>query len=160
MSSAIFHTIYKNVTGNELFSEIDFKNMKNLSGCSLAKIKIKDRIFKIIKVNGIESASKVLEKIKIDPRFCDYLEVMACLGGCIGGGGQPLSKDAHIIKKRILSLSKIGKSKKTKTAHQNIFVQRIYEEYLNSKVRISSICYTKFKKRKRGICKILPPGSH
>jgi len=157
---AIFRTVYKDMTGNELSGRMDFENMKGFPGCSLAKIKIKDKIFKIIKVNGINGVVKVLEEIKTNPDFCDYLEVMACPGGCIGGGGQPLSKDVNIIEKRIQALSNIGKSKKTKTAHQNIVVQMIYKEYLNNKARINSICYTNFKKRKRGICKILPPGSH
>ena len=159
-SKAIFRTVYKNMTGDELSEEIDFENMKNFPGCSLAEIKIKDKFFKLIKVDGIKDVAKVLEEIKINPRFCDYLEVMACPGGCIGGGGQPLSKDAHIIEKRTQALFEIGKSKKIMTAHQNIFVQRIYKEHLNSKARINSICYTKFKKSKRGICKILPFGSH
>jgi len=160
VSTAMFRTIHKDMTGNELFDKIDFKNMNNFPECSLAKLKIKDRIFKIIKVNGIKGVSKILEEIRINPNFCDYLEVMACPGGCIGGGGQPLSKDADIIKKRIQALSKIGKSKNIKTAHQNVVVQTIYREYLNNKARINSICYTKFKKCKKGIHKILPPGSH
>jgi len=100
------------MTGDELSEEIDFENMKNFPGCSLAEIKIKDKFFKLIKVDGIKDVAKILEKIKINPRFCDYLEVMACPGGCIGGGGQPLSKDAHIIEKRTQALFEIGKSKK------------------------------------------------
>ncbi len=148
------------MTGDELSEEIDFENMKDFPGCSSTKIKIKDKFFKLIKVNGIKDVAKVLEEIKINPNFCDYLEVMACPGGCIGGGGQPLSKDVDIIEKRIQALSHIGKSKEVKTAHHNMIVQMIYKEYLNNQDRINLVCRTNFKKRKRGVCKILPPGSH
>lgn len=163
VSKAMFSTVYKNMTGDELVDqcEINFRNIKNFPGCSLAKIKIKDRIFKIVKVNGIGGVRKALEEIKVNPKFCDYLEVMACPGGCVGGGGQPLSKDIHIIKKRAQALSDIGDSKKIKTAHQNMIVQEVYREYLSdNKNLINSIFHAKFKKRKRGISKILPPGSH
>ena len=73
---------------------------------------------------------------------------MACPGGCIGGGGQPIPINNEIRKKRAESLYSIDKKKKIRQAHENPFVEKAYKEYLNNKKIIHKICHTTYGNNK------------
>lgn len=147
MESAL-RTAYEKLTGKRL-SKIEFKEPRGMEGIKKAKIKINNRLVKIAVANGLGNAKKILEEIKKNPRAYDYVEIMACFGGCIGGGGQPVPTDAKIRKERASSLYQIDVRKKTRLAHQNPIVKKIYRDFLTKKEVIHSICHTKyFPKRK------------
>jgi iron only hydrogenase large subunit-like protein len=95
-------------------------------------------------VNGIKNAPQIIESME----NYDYVEVMACPGGCIGGGGQPIPTTREIREKRIEALYKIDTSKKIRKAHENESVLKIMD-WAKKQGRFSKkILHTKYKKRR------------
>jgi iron-only hydrogenase group A len=95
--------------------KIDFKEVRGMEGVREATVNIAGNKLRVAVVNGIGSVSPALDNLK----EYDYIEVMACVGGCIGGGGQPIPTTQAIRKKRIEALYKIDKDKKVRMAHEN-----------------------------------------
>lgn len=96
-------------------TRIDFKEVRGLEDVKEATIDIAGKKLRVAVVNGIGSIDRVLKNLK---RY-DYIEVMACPGGCIGGGGQPQPTTKEIRKQRIQALYSIDKFKKIRQAHEN-----------------------------------------
>lgn len=71
----------------------------------------KKKLIKIAVVNEIGNAKKILEELKKNPKVYDTIKVMACFGGCIGGGGQPVPTNGRIRKERANSLYTIDAKK-------------------------------------------------
>ncbi|MBI4779401.1 (2Fe-2S)-binding protein, partial [Candidatus Falkowbacteria bacterium] len=89
-------------------SRIEFKDLRGQDGAKEALIEIAGKKLRIAAVNGIGNIEPILANFK----NYDYIEVMACPDGCIGGGGQPIPTNSFIRKKRLEALYKIyGKSK-------------------------------------------------
>ena len=126
--------------------EIDFKKDKNREGIKKAEIEIKNSKLKVAVVSGLGNARKILNEIKKSPLKYDYIEVMACPGGCIGGGGQPVPSNSEIKKKRTEVLRSIGSESIRKMPDENPSIKKIYKEYLKNKETIKKICHTKYKK--------------
>lgn len=125
------------------------KEIRGVDGIKRKDIKVGERVIKVCVVNEIKNAIKILEKIKENSNYCDALEVMACPGGCVGGGGQILPSNKEIIKKRSMSLYKIDKGKKKKRAHQNLFVKKLYKDFFSDEKKRKEILHTNFYPRKK-----------
>lgn len=149
MESAL-RTAYKEITGEEL-DNIEFENVRGMEGMKKAEVDIADRKVKVAVVNGIANAQKILHELGENPHCYDYVEVMACPGGCIGGGGQPVPVDKEIRKKRAAGLYTIDKEKKIRLAHRSPIVENLYGEYLGEKENAHRICHTRFMKKKREV---------
>ncbi len=91
---------------------------------------------KVAVVHGIDNFKK------INVNDYDYIEVMACPGGCIGGGGQPMPVDDKIRATRAKKLYNIDKKKKVRLAHKNPEVKKIYKEVLKNKKAVNRFCHT------------------
>lgn len=130
MESAL-RTAYYDMTGKEL-KKIDLKAVRGTEGIKRTKIKIGKRILKVAVVATAANAEKIIQEIKKDKRAYDYVEVMACPGGCIGGGGQPIPTTLQIVKKRIEALYKIDSEMKLRKAHLNPVVRDFFDNYINS----------------------------
>ncbi len=143
MESAI-RTAYKMITGKEI--KINFKDIRGSTGVKESKIKIKNKTLKVIVINGLGNTRKILEKLKTKKDEYHYIEVMACPGGCIGGGGQPMPSNNEIKKKRSKILYSIDSKSKKKLAEENPSIRKIYKDYLNNEKIIKKICHTKYKK--------------
>ncbi len=124
---------------------IEFKTVRGMDDVKEAEVKIANKKLRVAVVNGIGNIKKVLEKMD----KYDYIEVMACPGGCIGGGGQPIPTTKEIIKKRMKALYRIDKNKKVRTAHENENAMNIVEWLRSQKKLGKSVLYTKYKKRKK-----------
>jgi len=142
MESAL-RTAHKEITGKDL-GNIETKEVRGLDGIKEAKVKVGKRTIKIAVTSGTGNAKNILEKLKEKPNLYDYVEVMACPGGCIGGGGQPMPTDKKTRKKRAQGLYSSDKKKKVRLAHENPIVKELYEEFLGNKENIHKICHTKF----------------
>lgn len=147
MESAL-RTAYAKLTHKAL-AKIDFKNVRGLEGFRKATVTIAGKKLKIAVVNGLANAKKVLEELDKDPKIYDYVEIMACFGGCIGGGGQPVPTNSEIRRKRAASLYSIDSKGTIRRAHENPAVQKIYKEFLTDKKIRHTLCYTSFRKKKR-----------
>ncbi|MDD4607097.1 MAG: [FeFe] hydrogenase, group A [Patescibacteria group bacterium] len=149
MESAL-RTAYFKATGQQP-PQIDFKKVRGQEGIKKATVKIGQTKIKMAAANGIGNAIKILEELKKDPQAYAGVEVMACPGGCIGGGGQPVPSDAQTRQARAESLYKIDKNKKLKFAHENPVVKQVYRDFLISEKKIHSICHTHYKTKKREV---------
>ena len=139
--------------------KLSFGQVRGMEGIRQAEIKMNSQLIRVAIVNGIGNAQKILKELKKKPNLYDYVEVMACLGGCIGGGGQPVPTDPEIRKHRADGLYRADKAKKMRLAHENPIVKRVYKDFFTLQ-KIHLICHTKYQRKKREGFKILPKGAH
>lgn len=149
MESALRTAAFE-LSGKEL-DNIDFQEVRGSKGIKEAEIEIKGKKLKIAVANGLGNGKLILEKLKKDPKAYDYVEVMACPGGCIGGGGQPMPTSPKIREKRAEGLYKIDREKKYRSAHLNPEVIEVYSKFLKKKRTIRKIAHTKFSKKKKEV---------
>lgn len=107
--------------------------MRGVDGIKEAKVKLGDREVKIAVVNGLKSASEVLDKMKAGEVYYDFVEVMACKRGCIAGGGQPVPIGPRTKKARLEGLYKIDSLAQIKLSNQNPIVMSAYDGILKGK---------------------------
>lgn len=127
---AATRTAYELITGEEL-KNVDFKQYRGLEGIREATVKIGDLDMKVGIAHGLGNARKLLDSIKSGEAHFHAIEIMACPGGCIGGGGQPYHHgDQEIIKKRQDAIYRIDKSLPRRKSHENKMLLKLYDEYL------------------------------
>ncbi|MDP3052434.1 MAG: [FeFe] hydrogenase, group A [bacterium] len=130
MESAL-RTAYYYLTKKEL-DKIDFEAVRGIEGIKKARIEIGDRTLNVAVVSTAANAEKIIREIKNNKNAYDYIEVMACPGGCIGGGGQPIPTTLEIVKKRIEALYKIDSQMEIRKAHLNPVVKDFFDNYINN----------------------------
>jgi iron-only hydrogenase group A len=148
VTESALRTTYEKLTGKKL-SKLDFKNVRGIQSTKEAVVEIKDKKIKVAVINGMGKAKEALEKLRKNKKLYDYVEVMACFGGCIGGGGQPLPTDAKIRAERVKALYKIDTKKNIRLAHENPIVKKLYKDFLTEKELIHSVFHTKYFKKKK-----------
>ncbi len=125
-------------------SRIDFQEVRGMEAIKEAVIDIAGQKLRVAVVNGIGAIDPVLANLK----NYDYIEVMACPGGCIGGGGQPLPTTDKIRKERVAALYRIDKFKAIRKAHDNKEVLEVLD-WLKAEKIDHSVLHTKYQKRVR-----------
>jgi iron only hydrogenase large subunit-like protein len=97
------------------------------------------------------NAEKIIQEIKKDKNAYDYMEVMACPGGCIGGGGQPIPTTLNIVAKRTATLYKTDSQMKLRKAHLNPVVRDFFDNYIAklSPAKKKKILYTSYSRKKK-----------
>ena len=127
---AALRTAYEWITKEEL-SNLDFTAVRGLDGVKEATIKVKDIYVNVAIASGLGNARALLEKVKNGDSHYHLIEIMACPGGCINGCGQPYSKDdTSILEKRRASLYKEDKNKAIRKSHENPYIIKLYDEFL------------------------------
>lgn len=130
---AAVRTAYYYITGKNPEKELyKLNSVRGLDGVKEASLKINDIDVKIAVIHGTENARKFLEKMKKDNLSYDFVEVMTCRGGCIGGGGQP--RDVNFIgdelrEKRIECLYKKDDTMELRNSHENPDIIQVYKEF-------------------------------
>ena len=118
-------------TGESL-EKIDYKEVRGLEGVRSADVKVGDLDLKIGIAHGLGEARKLLNEIRAGRSQYHAIEIMACKGGCIGGGGQPYHHgDTEILKKRISVINSEDTSKTLRKSHENPYIKRLYEAYFD-----------------------------
>lgn len=107
----------------------DFEEMRGIDGIKKAKVNVGGTEVRVAVVSGIRNAKILLDEIKKDPQAYHYVEFMACPGGCIGGGGQPVPLSDEIRKKRAAGLYQIDKNKEMRLAHKNPVLTEINKTF-------------------------------
>lgn len=126
---AALRTAHFILTGKEIESNA-IQEIRGLEGSKEVKINIDGSTFGFAVVNGLSNAKKLLDQIKNGRNDIHFIEVMACPGGCIGGGGQPQGADMEAIKARMKTLYNIDKNEAVRVSHKNKSLQKLYEEFL------------------------------
>lgn len=148
---ATIRTVYDTLTGESL-DKVEYEELRGLRGVKKAVVNINGREIRIGVVNGLGNTRKILEKIRSGEEKLDAIEVMACPGGCVGGGGQPYHKgDLTILKKRAEGLYSIDKEKNYRKSYENPSIKKLYEEYLGEpgSGRAHELLHTSYKERPR-----------
>ena len=109
---------------------MEYQVLRGTSGIKRGSVLIGDREIKLCAVHGLANARKVLEDIRAGREEVHFLEVMACPGGCIGGGGQPLPTDEETRRRRIEAMYAEDRGLPIRQSHKNPAVRVVYEEFL------------------------------
>ena len=128
---AATRTAVESITGERL-ENVEFEELRGWDGFRIAEIKVGELNLRIGISHGLEETAKMLDKIRAGEEFFHAIEIMACKGGCIGGGGQPKAlKKVEVLKKRAEGLNNIDKSLPIRRSHENESVKKFYEQYLD-----------------------------
>lgn len=131
---AALRTAYNLVTGEDL-EKVEFNDTRGLEGVKTGEIDIKGTKLKIAVAHGMVNIATVLDEIRDarekgeEPPY-HFIEVMACRGGCIAGGGQPYGTTDEIRKKRIAGIYKDDEQSTVRCSHQNPEIKQIYKDFL------------------------------
>ncbi len=127
---AAVRTAYEWIT-NEPLEKIDFPELRGLSGIREATVKVGDMDIKIGIANGLGNARKLLEKVRSGEVQYHAIEIMACPGGCINGGGQPFhGHDWKVVEQRAAAIYKEDIKTPLRKSHENPQIIKLYEEFL------------------------------
>jgi len=131
---AALRTVVEKLEGKAL-DNIDFEAVRGTDGIKEAALTVAGKEVKIAVVSGLGNARKVLNDIRAGKADYHFIEVMACPGGCVNGGGQPIVNasvrmDIDIKAERAKALYAEDKAAKVRKSHENPDVIKIYEEYL------------------------------
>jgi len=110
---------------------------------------IGERKLKVVAVSGLKAARKVLEEIRAGDLQLDYLEIMACPGGCLNGGGQPLLVDEKDKKARVKTIHNFDEKESMRAAHQNTQMVRFFTEQIGQPMSDDArqLLHTRYSKR-------------
>lgn len=127
---AAVRTAYEQFTKLEL-KKVDFEELRGMEGIRQATIDFNGLPINIGIAHGLGNARKLLEDIKAGKSTFHAIEIMACPGGCIGGGGQPYHHgDVEILKKRQRAIYREDAGKPIRKSHENPYIIKLYEEFL------------------------------
>ncbi len=126
---AALRTAYFKLTGTELVN-FKIKAIRGLEGIKETKVQIGDLELGVAVVCGLANAKKLLDDIRNGRKDIHFIEVMACPGGCIAGGGQRIGADEEAIKARMKSLYDIDDRDSIKVSHKNPEIVELYAKFL------------------------------
>jgi NADP-reducing hydrogenase subunit HndD len=126
---AALRTAHFMITGKDM-DHIDFTSIRGLEGVKESSIKIGNATLKVAAVSGLHNIDKFLEDVKNGKSEFHFIEVMACPGGCINGGGQPLPSSPEKIKKRMEAIYEVDRSLPKRCSHYNDSVNALYDNFL------------------------------
>jgi iron-only hydrogenase group A len=137
VTEAALRTVFDIVSGDDN-SLMEVHTARGISGIKEVSVSLPDgRTINAAIANGIRNARDVIESVKSGEKHYDFIEIMACPGGCVTGGGQPILSsrireqfDAKI--ERAKSIYEEDASKLIRKSHKNPCIQKIYEEFLIS----------------------------
>lgn len=132
---AALRTAIEQVTGKPA-DRLEFTEVRAVEGLKETNIAVGDLNLKVGVANGLINARVLLDKVRAGEEEFHMIEIMACPGGCIGGGGQPYPPenvkvmDPELLRKRASALYQIDGEKKMRKSHENPAVQELYDTYL------------------------------
>ena len=151
---AALRTAVETLTGEEL-KNLDFSEVRGTDGIKEATYNVAGMDIHVAVASGLGNARKVMDKIKSGEANYHFVEMMACPGGCVNGGGQPRhsarTKNKFNIKAmRASALYGLDASKPIRKSHENPAIKKLYEEYLGEpgSHKAHEILHTTYVKRK------------
>jgi len=127
---AAVRTAYEFYTGKEL-KDVEFRQLRSDEGIRTASVNFGGFELNIGIAYGLGNARKLLEEIKTGKSTYHAIEIMACPGGCIGGGGQPYHHgNLDIIRARARAIYHEDRHKEIRKSHKNPYIIELYEKYL------------------------------
>jgi len=132
---AALRTAYNLITGKNP-PRVEFDVVRGLAGVKEGEINISGTVIRVAVAHGLGHVETVLDRIRQakaanQPVPYHFVEVMACPGGCVGGGGQPYGVTDELRRARARGLYQDDSSGLWRCAHQNPYVQKLYEDFLD-----------------------------
>ncbi|MDR2006174.1 MAG: [FeFe] hydrogenase, group A [Acidaminococcales bacterium] len=149
---AALRTAYELLTGEEL-KNLDFNDVRGLKGLKEASVNIAGVEVKVAVVNTLGEARQMMERVRAKEAPYHFIEIMACPGGCISGGGQPAPVDGEIRMKRQASIYEIDRCSAVRKSHENPAVKTLYAEWLGQPLgeKAHKLLHTHYHAQHRGI---------
>lgn len=145
VSEAVLTRLLKDKPNHQK-SEVIFKDVRGMDNIKECIFNVDGTEVKIAIVYGLKSVEELVKKIKLGERYYDFIEVMACPGGCISGGGQPIPMNIDVRKKRAKGLYKLNKTSHIKSSDQNPLINSLFEGMLKDRPDLLHV--HKLKKQK------------
>jgi len=159
---AALRTAWEIITGKELpFPNLEVLAVRGMEGIKEAVIKIEGTIedwrflegveLRVAIAHGLANAGQLMKAIESGKANYHFVEIMACPGGCLGGGGQPIPTNLSIRELRSEGIYDEDRSLKIRKSHENPEVQKIYQDFLKEPLGHKSheLLHTHYVKRKR-----------
>lgn len=159
---AALRTVYEVVTGREVpFENLNITPVRGLEGIKEAAIKFENCLpdwdflngveAKVAIAHGLTNARIIMDQIQNGESPYHFIEIMACPGGCIGGGGQPIPTNDEIRKKRIAAIYAEDEGMPLRKSHDNPEIKQAYDEFLKEPLGEKShhLLHTHYRKRNR-----------
>jgi NADH-quinone oxidoreductase subunit G len=127
---AALRTVYCVVTGKKPPSTDAFKEVRGMQGWKSAEFDVAGTSVKVAVASGLGNARKLMEAIRAGTAQYDFVEIMACPGGCAGGGGQPIAMGEELAEVRGNDLFRLDAAANLRYSHENPSVQAVYSSYL------------------------------
>ena len=128
---AALRTVYEKATGKTL-EKIDFEDIRGMEGIKEATVDLGDRQVHIAVAHTLRNAETLMRDVEKGTSPYDFIEVMACPGGCVGGGGQPIGTTRAITRERIKAIYDIDKNLPLRKSHDNPVIQKLYADHLGA----------------------------
>jgi len=138
--------------GGEPLESVDFKAVRGLEGLKETEVSINGRTIRAGIACGLGNTRALLEKIQRGEADYDIIEIMACPGGCVGGGGQPYHHgDMSVLRRRIEALYRADATCDVRKSHENTAIIRLYEEFLGkpNSAKAHQLLHTHYFRRTR-----------
>ncbi len=159
---AALRTAYELVTGRDVpFENLNITPVRGMEGIREARIRIEDPLEEWAFLDGVElrcavahglvNAKKVMDAVKEGKNQFHFIEVMACPGGCLGGGGQPIPTNPEIRQKRAEAIYAEDEGMPIRKSHQNPEIIKLYEDFLGKPLGEKShhLLHTQYSPRNR-----------
>jgi NADH-quinone oxidoreductase subunit G len=151
---AAIRTAYKLITDEEL-KDVNIEAVRGMDGVRTGEVDVKGKKVRVAVAHGMANVSTLLDEIRDardngkEPPY-HFIEVMACRGGCIAGGGQPYATTDDVREKRIAALYTDDVNSEVRCSHQNPEIQQIYKEFLDAPLSEKShhLLHTTYTERK------------
>lgn len=131
---AVLRTLGDSLSGSEQ-KQLEYNIVRGLNGIKTATITINNQDINLAVVTGLKNVKNILDELKEDPKKYHFIEIMACEGGCIGGGGQPCPANLthqELLQARAEGLYQAELKHTHRKAHKNPAVLKVYDEYLGA----------------------------
>ncbi len=147
---AALRTAYEVVTEKTL-EKIEFEQVRGMEGIKEAEIDLNGLNLKVAVAHGLSNAKVLLEQVQNGESPYHFIEIMACPGGCLGGGGQPVPTNLEVRKRRAVSIYLEDEGKPVRKSHENPAIKQLYEEFLGKPLGEKShkLLHTTYTKRSR-----------
>ena len=120
---------------NKPLEKLEFEDVRGTAPIKTATYKLGDMEVRVAVASGTKNAKELLNKVKSGELKVDFIEIMACPGGCVNGGGQPVQSAAtkaavNLKEKRASILYNADSKMALRKSHENLAVQKLYDEFL------------------------------
>ena len=145
---AALRTVYEKVTGKTL-ERLDFEEVRGFAGIKEASVDLDGMEVKVAVAHGLGNAKMILEKVKAGTAPYHFIEIMACPGGCIGGGGNA-PKTWKKLEARKQAIYGEDKKLPVRKSHENPYIHQIYKDYLGEPLseKAHRLLHTSYVNRK------------